>query len=263
MKATADSSSAAVERALAILEAVAARGSGMTNSEISRRLEIPKSSASYILRTLEKCGYLHRDAEGKYLLGLKLLNLGQRVRIGADIKEAALPVMKKLVDRTELTAHLAVLDQGEVVYVEKAEPAGFFKTDTWVGKRMQVNSTANGKAIAAYLSKAEVEAIIKQRGLKKRTVKTLTNAPDFFRELEKVRAKGYAVDDEENSLGARCVAVPIFDGFGNAIAAVGLSGTTGQVDRTTVGKIAETLKEAARRISQHLHQTAGFRAAHL
>src|SRR5829696_8911667 len=76
MKSNAGSSSASVKRALAILEAVASRSSGMSNSEISRKLEIPKSSASYILRTLEKCGYLYRDAEGKYLLGLKLLNLG-------------------------------------------------------------------------------------------------------------------------------------------------------------------------------------------
>lgn len=261
MKTNADSSSAAVERALAILEAVGGRAAGMTNSEISRRLEIPKSSASYILRTLEKCGYLYRDAEGKYLLGLKLLNLGQRVQIGADIREAALPVMKKLVERTGLTAHLAVLDHGEMVYVEKAESAGFFKTDTWVGKRMQVNSTGVGKAVAAHLERAQVEAIIKQQGLRRRTVKTITNAQDFYKELEKVRAKGFAVDDEENSLQARCVAVPVFDGFGNAIAAVGLSGTTGQLDRATIGKIAATLKEATQKISQQLPQTAGARAS--
>jgi DNA-binding IclR family transcriptional regulator len=262
MKSNAESSSASVERALAILESVASRSSGMSNSEISRKLEIPKSSASYILRTLEKCGYLYRDAEGKYLLGLKLLNLGQRVQIGADIKEAALPVMKKLVERTGLTAHLAVLDHGEMVYVEKVDPSGFFKTDTWIGKRMQVNATAVGKAVAAHLAKGEVEALIKQPGLKKRTPKTITHAADFFRELETIRAKGYAVDDEENSIGARCVAVSVFDGFGNAIAAVGLSGTTGQVDRTTIRKIAETLQEATRRISQQLPQTAGLRATH-
>src|SRR5262245_62132272 len=107
-----------VERALSILEAVGQRPAGMTNSEISRRLDMPKSSASYILRVLERRGYLQRDGEsGRYRLGLSLLALAQGVQAGQDVREVALPILRQLADRCRLSAHLGVVDRGEAVYV--------------------------------------------------------------------------------------------------------------------------------------------------
>lgn len=257
---TEETSSTAIERAMAIFEAIAARRNGLTLSEICRQLAIPKSSASYLLRTLKNLGYLNLDeGTGKYRLGLKVMSLGQRVEIGTDVKEAALPVIQKVVEKTDLTAHLAVLDHGEAVYIAKVEPRSFIRMDTWVGKRMQVNSTGVGKALAAYLSPGEVEAIMKQHGLKKRTLKTLTIQSNFLRELDKVRHKGYAIDDEENSLGARCVAVPIFDSLGNAVAAIGVSGTTAQVNKASIAKIVELVKEAAHKASVKLGYDASFK----
>ena len=258
MKAKEESSSAAVERTLAILEAVSQRETGMTNSEISRKLEIPKSTASYLLRTLEQCGYLRREPNtGQYRLGLKVLSLSRGVQIGRDIKEASLAVTKRLAERSGLTAHIAILDHGEMVYIEKVESPGFIQTSTWVGKRMQVNSTGVGKAIAAHLSANELEAILKEHGLKKRTTKTITTQAKFLSELEKIRERGYAIDDEENSLGARCVAAPIFDSFGKPIAGIGLSGTTSQINRAFLAKVADMVQDAAKKISQNLsRQTA-------
>jgi DNA-binding IclR family transcriptional regulator len=262
MMKTEETSSTAIERAMGIFEAVAERKSGLTLSEICRHLEIPKSSASYLLRTLKNLGYLHLDAAtGKYRLGLKVMSLGQRVDFGTDVKEAALPALQKVVEKTNLTAHLAVLDGGEAVYVAKVEPRSFIRMDTWVGKRMQVNSTGVGKALAAYLRPADIEALIKQHGLKKRTAKTLTSQAAFWQELEKVRAKGYAIDDEENSLGARCVAVPVFDSFGNPVAAIGLSGTTEQITKTSIHKVVELVKEAAQKTSSKLGFKASTKAA--
>ncbi len=253
MRAPQDTPSTAVERALAILEAVAQRADGLTNSDLSRRLGIPKSSASYILRTLERRGYLRREAEsGKYRLGLKVLSLGREVLAGLDIKKVALPVLRALVERTQLTTHLAVLDHGEAVYIEKVEGPGFIKMDTWVGRRMHVHSTSVGKALVAHLSKAEVEAIVHGHGLKKRTPRTITGLGRFLAELDKVRAQGYAVDDEENSLGARCLGAPVFGVLGNVEAAVGVSGTTTQIDDSSLPRIAELVKEAARKISRLL-----------
>jgi DNA-binding IclR family transcriptional regulator len=254
MKAKEEGSSAAVERTMAILEAIAERESGMTNSEISRKLEIPKSTASYILRTLEQCGYLRREPEtGQYRLGIKILSLSRGVQIGRDIKEISLPVLRQLVEHSGLTAHIAVLDHGKMVYIEKVESPGFIQTSTWVGKRMQVNSTSVGKAIAAHVPKPELEAILKEHGLKPRTEKTITTQEEFLAELEKVRMRGYAVDDEENSLGARCVAAAVFDSFGRPIAAVGLSGTTSQINRAFLAKVADMVQEAAKNISHNLN----------
>ncbi len=253
MPTAAESPSTAVERALAILEATAQRSGGLTNSEISRRLGMPKSSASYILRTLERRGYLRRDSEsGKYRLGLKILSLGRDVLAGLDIGDVALPLLRSLVERTQLTVHLAILDHGEAVYIEKVDAPGFIKMDTWVGRRMCVHSTSVGKALAAHLSKAEVEAIVREHGFRKRTPRTITTLHRFLAELERVRAQGYAVDDEENSLGARCLAAPVFDMLGRAEAAVGLSGTTGQIDDATMPKLVEQVKETARKITRQL-----------
>jgi len=246
----------AVERALNILEAAAHRREGLTNSEISRKLGIPKSSASYILRTLDRRGYLRRDGEtGRYRLGLKILSLGGDVRANLDLAEIALPFMQALQEHIHLTVHLAVLDQGEAVYIEKVEAPGFFKVNTWVGRRMYLHSTSVGKCLVAWLPKPEVETLLHQQGLKKRTPKTITSLGKLVAELELVRAQGHAVDDEENSLGARCVAVPIFGAIGAAIAALGVSGTLTQMEEANLPRILEALKEAARRVARQMQRS--------
>ena len=252
----------AVERALNILEAAAHRREGLTNSEVSRKLGIPKSSASYILRTLERRGYLRREAEtGRYRLGLKILSLGGDAQANLDIADVALPFMRALVEKIHMTVHLAVLDQGEAVYIEKVEAPGFFKVNTWVGRRMFLHSTSVGKCLLAWLPKHEVEALVKQQGLKKRTPKTITTLTRLLAELERVKDQGYAVDDEENSLGARCLGAPVFDVTGNVVAALGASGTLTQVDEPSMPRTAEALKEAARRISRQLHRSGAAGAA--
>lgn len=245
--------STAVERTLLILEAVAQRDSGLSNAELSRRLKIPKSSASYILRTLEKHGYLRRDnSDGKYCLGLKILSLSRAALGGVDIRDVALPVMRHHVDQVHITTHVAVLDGHEAVYVEKVEAPGFIKMDTWVGRRMELHTTAVGKAIVAYLKRSEQEEIIGQRGMKKKTAHTITSPARLLKELDRVRQLGYAVDDEENNLGVRCVGAPIFNAEGKVEASIASTGTVHDVPREAVQRLAEHVKDAARRISHQL-----------
>jgi DNA-binding IclR family transcriptional regulator len=251
-----------VERALNILEAAAQRRDGLTNSEISRKLGIPKSSASYILRTLERRGYLRRDGEsGRYRLGLKILSLGGDAQGNLEIADVALPFMRTLGEKIRMTVHLAVLDQGEAVYVEKVEAPGFFKVNTWVGRRMFLHSTSVGKCLLAWLPKQEIENVVRQQGLKKRTPKTITTVSKLLVDLEHVKQSGYAVDDEENSLGARCLGAPIFDAMGNVAAALGASGTLTQVDEANMPRMIEALKETARRITRQLLRSGAAGAA--
>lgn len=250
--------SAAVERALGILEALAAVPAGLTHSEISRRLAIPKSTTTYLLRSLERRGYLRREGgRGKYHLGLKVLSLHRSALAGLEIRELAQPVLRALVERTQLTAHLGVLDHGQAVYVEKAEATGFIRMDTWVGRRMDVHCTSVGKALAAFLPEDEVETLLRMRGMPRHTPRTITSSGRLLRELGDVRAQGYAVDDEENSLGVRCVAAPVFDATGAVAAALGVTGTTAQVSGPTLPRIAEQVREAARKLSRQL----GYRPA--
>jgi len=262
MPAAETSPATAVERALNILEAAAHRREGLTNAEISRRLAIPKSSASYILRTLEKRGYLRREPEtGRYRLGLKILSLGGDAQANLDIADVALPFMRMLSEKIRMTVHLAVLDQAEAVYIEKVEAPGFFKVNTWVGRRMFLHSTSVGKCLLAWLPKNEVETIVKQQGLKKRTPKTITSISKLLADLEHVKHSGYALDDEENSLGARCLGAPIFDALGNVTAALGASGTLTQTDEASMPRIIDALKETARRVSRQLQRSGTTGAA--
>jgi DNA-binding IclR family transcriptional regulator len=259
MPASSDSPSVAVERALAMLEAVGQESEGLSNAEISRKLNIPKSSASYILRTLEAQNYLTRDAEsGKYRVGLKILSLSRGALSGLDVRGVALPIMHHLTQQTGLTCHLAILDGPDAVYVEKVEPEGFIRMDTWVGRRMRVHATSVGKALVAHITPERLQQILHQSGMEKRTPKTITTMPRLLKELEKVRAQGYAVDDEENNLGARCVGAPVFNDRGLIEAGLGLSGTTQQVSPQTMPRIVEALKDAARHISMGM----GYRAPH-
>lgn len=252
-----DSPSVAVERALAMLEAVAHESDGLSNADLSRKLNIPKSSASYILRTLETQGYLNRNPEtGKYRVGLKVLSLSRGALTGIDVREVALPIMRHLMKQTNLTCHLAILDGPMAVYIEKVEPEGFIKMDTWVGRRMPVHATSVGKSLVAHIPRERLEKIIAERGMEKRTPKTITTLPKLWKELEKVREQGYSVDDEENNMGARCVGAPIFNQDGLIEASLGLSGTINQVNPHTMPRILEHLKDAARHVSMQL----GFRA---
>jgi DNA-binding IclR family transcriptional regulator len=259
MPANHESPSVAVERALAMLEAVASEPEGLSNAEISRKLQIPKSSASYILRTLETQGYLNRDASsGKYRVGLKILSLSRGALSGIDVREVALPIMRHLVEKTNLTCHLAILDGSDAVYIEKVEPTGFLRVDTWVGRRMRVHATSVGKALVAHVPQERLEKIFAETGMEKRTPKTITTLSRLLKELENVRTQGYAVDDEENNLGARCLGAPVFNQQGMIEAAVGLSGTTMQVNGQTMPRIVESLKDAARHVSMQL----GYRPPH-
>jgi len=248
-----ESPSVAVERALAILEAVASRADGLTNAEISSKLNIPKSSASYILRTLESNGYLRRDEEtAHYRAGVKVLSLSRSALSGLDVRDVAIPFMRDIVENTRLTCHLAILDGSSAVYVEKVEAPGFLKVDTWVGRRMLVHTTSVGKALAAYLPHGRVQKILETAGMEKRTPHSITTPAKYFKELERVRELGYALDNEENSVGARCFAAPIFNQSDEIEASLGLSGTVQQVNSETLPQLSEQLKEATRRISRQL-----------
>jgi DNA-binding IclR family transcriptional regulator len=245
--------STAAVRAFGLLEALAEHPAGLSHADLSRRLRIPKSTASYLLRTLERLGYIRREKEtGKYRLGLKVLALQRAALSGLEIRPAAQPALRALVERTGLTTHLAVLDRGQAVYIEKLDAPGFVKMDTWVGRRMYVHATSVGKALAAFLHPDELGALLREHGLPRQTPRTVASAARLQAELEKVRQHGYAVDDEENSLGVRCVGAPVFDADGRVVAAVGVSGTTAQVTRATLPKVGEAVREAARKISRQL-----------
>lgn len=243
-------SSNTVDRTLSILEAVSHSEHGLTNSDISRRLKIPKSSASYILRVLENRGYLLREnGSGKYRLGLKLMGLTRDMLTHIDVREIAKPVMEEFVRRVNLSSHLAVLDNGRAVYVEKVEALNFVKMDIWVGHRLPVHSTAIGKVLVSNMTPDEISGILNLRGMDKRTPKTIMTPAKYLKEIEKVKTFGFAIDNEENSSGVRCVAAPVFDAQGQIVAALGTSATTTQLNEDNLPKIVKLIQQSGLNIS--------------
>jgi DNA-binding IclR family transcriptional regulator len=246
----------AVHRGLQILELLAGQRKAWSTSEIARRLRIPKSTASYLLHTLESRGYLHREEDGLYRLSMKLLALGSQAQHGVEVREAALPVLRRVVADTGITGHLAVLEGSTVIYIERVPATGFIQMDTWVGRQMPLHSTSSGKALLAYLPEDHLEPLLAGVALQRFTPKTITSLPRLRQELKKIRESGFALDDEENTPGVRCIAAPVFDRFGREAAAISLTAAAQQITDGYLPRIAEKLKEAARQATRAIGGTA-------
>ena len=242
----------AVLRGLQILELLAGERKRWSTTEISRKLRIPKSTTSYLLHTLLARGYLMRDADGVYRLGMKLLVLGGQALRGIEIRDVALPILRRLTTETQTTAHLAVLEGAEAVYIERVPSPGFIQIDTWVGRRMPLHSTSVGKALAAFLPEKEAEALFQAAGLTRFTGHTIVSLPRLKQELRKIRETGVAIDNEENTPGVRCVATPIFGRDSMPLAAMSLTGPVQQVTEERLGRIVEKMKEASRQLTATL-----------
>src|SRR6266404_1392207 len=147
----------ALHRGLQILELLAGRKKGWSTSEIGRRLKIPKSSASYLLHTLQVRGYLRRENDGGYRLSMKMLALGSLELYGLEVREIALPILRRLVEDTGITGHLGVLEGSEAVYIERMPSAGFIQLNTWIGRRIPLHSSGEGKTLLAFLPPGEAE----------------------------------------------------------------------------------------------------------
>ncbi len=236
----------AVERALSILEHLDSSRRGLNISEISRKLAIPKSSAHVIVVTLERMGYVERKPDSlNYHLGLKAYGLGRGMMKNISIAEVALPTLRVLVDQLRLPAHLAVPDGDQGVYIQKVDAPGLIKIDTYVGRRMDLHCTGVGKVILAYGAEEILERTLAKQAYIRHTRNTITSSRGLRREVARVRGVGYALDDEEEELAVRCVAVPVFHPTGRFAAGLSVTGTTTQIPLQDVESLAERLKQAA------------------
>lgn len=237
---------AAVERALAILECLDGSKRGLNISELSRRLRIPKSSTHVIVVTLERLGYLERKPDSlNYHLGLKAYGMGHGMMKNLSIVDTALQNLQMLVDQVQMPAHLAVADGDQGVFIQKVDRPNLTRIDTYVGRRMDLHCTGVGKVILAWDTEDVAEHILSKDAYIRYTSNTITSAGALRRELARVRKTGFAIDDEEEEMGVRCVAVPVFHPSGRFAAALSVTGTTSQLPLDTIESVAERLKRAA------------------
>jgi DNA-binding IclR family transcriptional regulator len=214
---------------------------------------MPRSSAHCLLLTLERRGYLHRhEKSGRYMFGLKLFSLASYAINGLEVRELAAPYLAALMQQTGQTVHMAILEQHEPVLVSKVDAPGIFRLATWTGKRMDFHCTAVGKAIAAFLPEQKLDELVSVRGLPRHNENTIVSSRKLKQQLEHVRACGFALDDEEEEIGLRCIGVPVFDHERRVVAAISVSGTTTQIHAENVSALAERVKAAAASISSAL-----------
>lgn len=225
-------------------------GAGIT--ELSRKLGQPKATVFRILFTLQELGYVRKDAAtGAYALTEEFRVLrGDEVR--QTLRRAARPFLERLLGKFEQTVNLAVLDRSQALYLEILEGLRSIRMAANVNTYAPIHSTALGKAILAFLAPAEAKEILSGRPLAKLTPKTITSVPILLEHLAEVRRRGYAVDNEENELGARCVAAPVFAYHGRPLGAISVSGPVSHMRHAHISEIAQTVRESCRKVSERM-----------
>jgi DNA-binding IclR family transcriptional regulator len=240
---------ASVERAFCILELLNSSTRGWNISEMSRKLEIPKSTTHVLVSTLDQLGYVRQQkSTRRYQLSTKMYGLGRRSLNDTPLPNSALPHLRWLVQETGFTAHVGVLAKNQVVFVQKVDGPGIIKFDTYIGKCSYLHCTGLGKSLVAFQSEESIDALLANYSYNRFTRKTIASRSAFLAELARVRQLGYSMDDEEEELGIRCVAAPVFS-VGNPSAAVSVTGTTSQMRMEDVDKVVALTKQAAARIS--------------
>jgi len=243
----------AVERAIHILQLLAQESDGLTISQIAKRLPISKSTVFTTLTTLKQYRMVDQvEDTGRYQLGMGLFILGSTVVETLNIRATAYPILKRLANDMGMTTHLGICDEGEIIYIEKLEGQGPIKISSAIGRRMGIHCTALGKAILSQLPEAEVQAILAKKGLSRRTPNTKTTLEELQADLVRTHERGYALDDEENELGIRCLAAPIKNYRREVICAISSSGTHDKVSLDRVDELAKQVKKAADEISATL-----------
>jgi DNA-binding IclR family transcriptional regulator len=243
-----------LDRVVAILDLLGESNRCLSLAEICQQMQLRKSTAHRALMALERTGLIERAQTHKFRLGLKLYDMGNRAVEQIDLRARVHPHLRKLALRLGETVHLGVMHKTRIVYVDKIEAINRrVCVSSRTGISNPVYSTSLGKAILAYMPAEEAAKIIAEIRFKRITAKTLDSHEDLMRALERVRRRGYAIDDEEMEIGTRCIGAPIFDGgrAGNrrVIAAVSISGATTRLAAHCVPGIAEHVMRCAHDLS--------------
>jgi IclR family acetate operon transcriptional repressor len=242
-----------LDRAFVLLEALADAGGAAGISQLATATGLPLPTIHRMMRSLTTGGYVRQDAHRRYALGPRLVRLGQSA--GRLLGDWAMPYLNHLVAQVGETANMAVLEGDAVVYVAQVPSPHAVRMFTEVGRRVLPHSTGVGKALLAGLSDDKVRALVTRTGMPAATEHTLTSPDALIAELHHVRERGYAVDDAEQELGVRCVAVPMTDTrFGSAPgnAAISISGPSSRVTAARVTQIAPLLMAATSRLASDL-----------
>jgi IclR family transcriptional regulator, acetate operon repressor len=243
---TSGSSVQSLERALDLLELLADSGGVLGLSQLSSSSGLPLTTIHRLMGTLVRMGYVRRGGSRRYVLGPRLIRLGETASqmLGSWVKSH----LAELVELTGETANLAMLEGGSVVYLAQIPGRHSMRMFTEPGRRVDPHCTAVGKAMLAQLPETQVRDILRRTGMTARTANTITDPDLLIAHLGVIRRQGYAVDEGEQEVGVRCVAVAIPDA--PTTAAISVSGPQARLNEATLKTIAPALQRIAADLSK-------------
>jgi DNA-binding IclR family transcriptional regulator len=248
------------KRSLEILELITSRETGLTFRQIGDELGLPRSSLHGLLATLVEAGWVEYNAETKaYWLGIRTLEVGNAYLRSMDVPARARPLMERIRDAIDETVQLSVLDGRFNVYVGKVDGRQALALASAVGRRLPAHATGVGKVLLAGMSQPAVERLMGGIELEQFTEHTLADKDRLYRALTRIRGNGYATDEQEYTVGVRCVAVPLRAQGGEVVAAMSVSAPAIRFDNPRCQRALALLLDASMEVSTAL----GYKAAAL
>ena len=242
-----------IKRAIQILNSFTPREKELSITELSKKLNLHKSTIHRILVTLEDESLVTKNQiTQKYSLGIKLFELGHVVQDQMEIRTHALPVMKELAQKTEESIDLNILSEGKRVSIEKIESPHDVRRIIQLGKSLPLYCGGSGKALLAFLPDEEIDKIIQKEKFIPFGPNTITDPTKLKEHLKEIRKNGYAISFEERILGSASIAAPIIDYKGKVVASLSISGPTTRFTKKMIPLLISRVKEAAQKISASL-----------
>lgn len=244
-----------LERAFELLEHMADAGGEMGLSELAAASGLPLPTIHRIMRTLVNREYVRQERSRRYVLGPRLIRLGETA--SRLLGSWARPYLADLVEQTGETANMALLDGDEIVYVAQVPSKHSMRLFTEVGRRVLPHCTAVGKALLAQLPPTEARQILERTGMPAYTPRTITDPAALMAEFQRIREDGFAVDDGEQELGMRCVAVPVIGA--PTMAAISVSGPEGRITAKVRDGVVQTVQKTAAELAAAISTEARLR----
>ena len=242
-----------IDRAAQILDCFGFDHQELSVSEIGAKTGLHRSTAHRILMALEYNDLIKQNpSTGKYHLGIKLFKLGHQAVSQLNLREICRPFLSRLMNDTKETIHLAVLDDDQVLYLDKVEGPHALRMPSRVGRYIPTYCTSLGKAMLSCLDDQEVKSILRRQTLKPHTENTVKNINQLLADLRSVRKRGYAVDNEEIEIGLRCVGAPLRDYTGGMVGAISVAAPSARLSEKNTPVIGRMVIAIAAEISEQL-----------
>lgn len=242
----------AIDRAMSLFEFLAKSQRGFTLSEISRKLNIPKSTTHYIIHTLMARGYIQCGGDRHYVLGVRFADVASASPAEASLQTLTMPYLRQIAASLHLTATAAVRRGAEAVIIAKVQAVADRGGGAWVGRHIDLHCTSQGKALISMMSDKEIDGLFAGRELARFTAKTISSVSALKAHLALVRANRFATNDEEHAVGVRAVAIPLVDPIGSVIAALSVRGSSDEIPASRLATLGQQLILVARDVTAQI-----------